>query len=122
MALRLFHQNLAGPKRLPAMNDRHLPGVVGQEQRFFHGGISSTNHGHLLLAKEEAITGGTDRDAASEQTLLIGQAEPSGAGSRGNNDGASDIFVRSGLHDEGRLMEIKSHGIFWDQFGPEALG
>jgi hypothetical protein len=55
------------------VDQRHLAGEVGQEQRLFDGGIAAADHHDLLAAIEEAVAGGAGRDAEALELLLAWQ-------------------------------------------------
>ena len=56
-------QYLLGAELGLAMHDGDLGREVGQEQRFFHGGIAAANDDDLFAAIEEAVAGGAGRHA-----------------------------------------------------------
>ena len=69
-------QNLLCPQAVAPMDHRHLAGVVGEVKRLLDGRVAAADHQHLAFAEEEAVAGGTGRDAEAQEALLARQAEP----------------------------------------------
>ncbi len=67
------------------VDQRHLRGEVGQEQRLLDGGVAAADHHHLLAPVEEAVAGGAGRDPEALVLLLGLQAQPLGLGPRGDD-------------------------------------
>ncbi len=68
-------QNRGGAQRGAAVDDGHLAGEAGEEGGLLEGGIAAADHYHLLVAVEEGVAGGADRDPAPHQLPLVLQAE-----------------------------------------------
>ena len=78
-------QDLFGAQFVAAVDQRHLGGEVGQEQRLFDGGVAAADHDDLLSAIEEAVAGGAGGDAEALELLFRWQAQPFGARAGGKD-------------------------------------
>ena len=83
-----IEHDLGSTELIAAMNQRHLGGEAGEEDRLFHGGVAAANHGNLLAGKKEAVAGRAGRNAVSDQCLFAGQSQPARRGSAGDDQGA----------------------------------
>jgi hypothetical protein len=88
------------------MEQRDLGGKAGEEERLFHGRVAAAHHGNLLAAEEEAVAGGATGDAVADQRLFARQAQPAGAGARGDDQRARRNFASRGLEPEGIYIQI----------------
>ena len=61
------------------MDQGHLVGEIGEEQRFLGRGVAAADHRDLLAAEEEAVAGGAGRNAEALEFAFAGQAQPVGA-------------------------------------------
>ena len=61
---------LVGAQAVAAMDQGHLVGEVGEEQRFLHRGVAAADHRDLLAAVEEAVAGGAGRNAEALELAL----------------------------------------------------
>ena len=77
---------LVRPQFTAAVDQVHLAGKLGEEHRLLHSGVAAAHHGHFLAAEEEAIAGGTGRNAETAELRLIGQAQPARLGAGGDHD------------------------------------
>jgi hypothetical protein len=78
-------QDLLAPQAVAAMHQRDVAREVRQVQRFLGRGIAAADHGDILAAEEEAVTGGAGGDAEARQLLLTRNAEPAGLGAGGDH-------------------------------------
>src|SRR5438552_829837 len=102
------------------MNQSDRVYIAGQEDRLFHRGIATTNDYYIFLLKEETVTGRTGSHATSLQALLIGQAQPFCAGTRGNNDRFRLILARVRPDRKWSFTEIDGSHILSEHLGTEA--
>ena len=75
LVVQALDQDLLGAELVAAMDEVYLLGDVGQIERLFHGGVAAADHGHFLIAVEEAVTGSAGGDAAALEGLFGGQAQ-----------------------------------------------
>src|SRR5579884_3366519 len=115
----LLH-NLTGAERVPAMNDRDVIRVAGQEDSFLHSGIASAHDDDVFIAEEETITRSAGGNTASLQALLIGQPQPFRAGASSNNNSPALVLSRIGFNDKWSLAKVDLNDIFRDQLGIKA--
>jgi hypothetical protein len=66
---------------------------VGQVQRLLDGGVAAADHGHALVAVEEAVAGRAGADALAEKGLLAGQAEVLRRGTGGDDQGIAAVVM-----------------------------
>ena len=66
-------------------------GEPGEEGRLLHRGVAAADHHDVLVAEEEAVTGGTGRHAVAEQLLLAGHAERPPRRTGRQDDGAGPV-------------------------------
>src|SRR3712207_7858387 len=71
VVLRALLHDLGGAQLLPPVDDGHGLGEPGEERRLLHRRVAAPDHDDVLIAEEEAVTGGTGRDAAAEQPGLV---------------------------------------------------
>ena len=76
------------------MDQRHLVGEIGEEQRFLGRGIAAADHRDLLAAEEEAVAGGAGRNAEALEFAFAGQAQPVGAGAGGDDQRVGGVDRR----------------------------
>ena len=48
---------------------------LGEEQCFFHRGVTAADHGDVLILEEETVAGCAPADAVAGEALLVGQPE-----------------------------------------------
>ena len=63
-------QDLLGAEVVAAVDDGHLRGEMGEEERFLDRGVAAADHHHLAVLVEEAVAGGAGRDAEAAELLL----------------------------------------------------
>ena len=61
---------LLGAQDVAPVDQRHLFGEIGQEQRFLDGRVAAADDRDLLAAIEGTITGGAGRDAITLVAVL----------------------------------------------------
>src|ERR1700682_2780420 len=75
MLTRRLDQNGMGPELLAPVDDVDLLREAGQEHALLEGGITATDHGHLLFPEEGAITDRALRDTAPLELALARDAK-----------------------------------------------
>jgi len=117
-----LQHDLGGAELLAPMQQRYLGGEAGEEERFFHGGIASADHGNLFAGEEEAVAGSAGADAVTDEGLLGGQSEPARRGSAGDDEGAGVNGLAAEIEREGALGEIDGDQVTHAEVGAEARG
>ena len=56
--LRPVEHDFGSAKLIAAMNQRHLGGEAGEEDRFLHGRVAAADDRDFLSGKKEAVAGG----------------------------------------------------------------
>ena len=109
-------QNLLGAERVAAVDEGDPAGVVGEVERLLHGGVAAADHRDLLAAEEEAIAGGTGRNAEAHEALLAFEAQPLRLCAGADDDGVADIEI-AGIAgaDEGAFAEVRGDHHVVDQ-------
>ncbi len=109
-----------GAEVFGAVDDGDLGGETGEEDGFFHGGVSSADDGDLLAAGEEAVAGGAGADTEADEGLLGGKAQPAGARTARDDEGAGldDVFAYG--EREGRGGEVNGGEVGHAELGAEA--
>src|SRR3990170_92581 len=69
-------EGLPSPQLLPAVNYLHLGGETGEEKPLLDGTVAASYHQDLFVAEEETIASGAVGDAAPDELLLAGHAQP----------------------------------------------
>ena len=78
-------QDLLGPQRVAAVDQRDAVGMVRQVQRLLDRGVAAADHRDRLAAVEEPVAGGAGRHAAALQPLLRLDVEPAGLRAGGDD-------------------------------------
>ena len=73
-----IQHDFRGAKFLAPMDQRDLRGKARQECRFFHGGITATDHNNLFAAEEKTVAGRARGNSVPNQRLLIRKSKPTG--------------------------------------------
>jgi len=115
-------QDLLGPQAVAAVDQRDLGGEVGQEQRLFDGSVAAADHNNFLAAVEEAVTGGTGRDAEALEGLFRIETQIHGRGASGDDQGIAGVGAGVTGEGEGALGEICTVDVVEDHLGVETLG
>mmetsp|Transcript_14940 Transcript_14940/g.28032 ORF Transcript_14940/g.28032 Transcript_14940/m.28032 type:complete len:260 (+) Transcript_14940:767-1546(+) len=68
------------------MNQSNFFGGSCQNQRVFHGRITTANHNNVATGKQVPVTSGTRRDSTATQFVFSGDTQPLAIGSRCDND------------------------------------
>ena len=116
-------QDLLGAEAFAAVDDGHLGGEIGQEQRLFHGGIAAADNQHFAAPIEEAVARGAGRDAEALEFLLGGKVQPFGLRAGRDDDGIGGID-RAALADcaEGAHVKVDTGDMVVGHFGTHGLG
>ena len=85
--VQLVNQDFFGAEAVAAVDEGDGLREVGEVERFFNGGVAAADNRDRFVAVEEAVAGGTGRDAAPLVGFFGGQAEVFGARAGGNDDG-----------------------------------
>ena len=117
-----IEHDLAGAEALGAVNESDLAGEAGEEEGFFHGGVSAADDGDLLAGGEEAVAGGAGGDAVADEGLFAGEIEPAGAGSGGDDEGAGVDGLFADGEGDGRGGEVDRDEVGHAELGAEAGG
>ena len=111
-----------GAKLVPAVNQVHLGGDVGQVQRLFDGRIASADDAHFLVFVEETIASGAAAHTPPHEGLLTGQAQVFGAGARGDDEAVAGVGPRIAGQREGPLRQVDRVDVIKHHLGLEPLG
>jgi len=88
--------DLRGPQLLAPVDQVTL--VARRVRKIASSRRSHTAHdGDLVVAEEEAVTGGARRDAVAEESVLAGIAEPEALGAGGHDEGLGLVGGFGGL-------------------------
>ena len=71
----LLH-DLFGAERVAPVNEGHRVADIGKIQRFLDGRVAAADDRDVAFAVEEAVAGGTGRNAAPVEGLFRVEAEP----------------------------------------------
>ena len=104
------------------MHHRHAAGDVAQVERLFHGRVAAANHGHFLVAVEEAVTGGAGRDALAGEGRLRLQTQIACRGAGGDDQRVARVGAAVTRQHEGTLRQVRLVDVVEDELGLEALG
>ena len=95
---------------------------AGEEEGFFHRGVTPSDHGHLLAPVERAVAGRAGRHPAVHEFLLRGKAEPARPGPGGDDHRVGGEGLPPGGDREGARREVHRAGVELVDLGAEALG
>ncbi len=113
---------LAGTQAVAAVHDRDRLGEARQEGGLLHRGVATADHDDVLVAEEEAVTGGAPGDAAPGELVLAGQAQLAVLRSGGDDDGLGPVDLALGVGDGLDVAgEVDRDHVVRDQLGAEAL-
>ena len=113
-------QDAFGAQFVAPMNERHLAGEIGEEQRFLDGRIAAADHDHLAVAIEEPIAGCASRNAETLEMLLRGNAQPLGLRARADDQRIAGVdLARIALEPEGALAKPDLGNVVGDDLGPD---
>ncbi|KAI1692731.1 hypothetical protein Ddc_23368 [Ditylenchus destructor] len=122
LAHQLVHQDGLGAELVAAVDQVDLAGDVGQVQGLFHGGVAATDHDHVLVAVEEAVTGGAGGHTAAHEGFFGRQAQILGRGAGGQDDGVSRVHGAVAGQREGALGEVDRVDVVENDLRLEAFG
>src|SRR5699024_3163189 len=112
----------AGTQLVAAVDDRDGLGEAREEEGFLHGGVAAADHGDVLVAEEEAVTGGAPGGTTPGELLLTGYTQLAVARPRGEDDGVRVAGLAAGDDLLDRLGEVDLGHVLGDEVGAEALG
>ncbi|OMP12962.1 hypothetical protein COLO4_02517 [Corchorus olitorius] len=85
LLMQAVDQDRLGAELVAAVDERDLAGDVGQVQRFFHGGVAATHHGHFLALVEEAVARCAGGHAAASKGFFRRQPQILGRSAGGDD-------------------------------------
>ena len=85
--------DLFGAQPVAAMDQGHLVGVMGEEDRLLDGRVAAAHDAHLLAAEEETVAGGAGGDAAAAEFLFARQAKPARLGAGGDDQRVPHVRI-----------------------------
>ncbi len=104
------------------MDDGDLRCELRQEESFLHGGVAAADHHQLPVPEEEAITGGTRRDAASGQPFLSRNAQPLGGSPGADDDRPRQVLIGTDPDPFGISREVDPGDVRGHETSSETLG
>ncbi len=104
------------------MDQVDLAGDVGQVQGLFHGGVATADHDHVLIAVEEAVTGGAGGHTAALEGLFGRDAQVLGGRAGGDDQRIAGVLVAVADQLERALRQVGGVDVVEDDLGLEALG
>ncbi len=117
-----LEHDVGGAEVFGAVDEGDFGGEAGEEEGFLHGGVAAADDGDFLAAGEEAIAGGAGADAEADEGLFGGKAEPAGARSARDDEGAGAEDVLADGEGEGRGGEVGGGEMGHAELGAEAGG
>jgi hypothetical protein len=117
----LLH-DLGGTQLVAAVDQRHLGAEPGEERRLLDRRVATAHHGDVLVAEEEAVTGGTPGDAAARELQLVGQPELAVARAHGQDHRSRREGVGGRLDDLDVAGQVDLDHVVGHQLGAEPLG
>ncbi|KAH3671846.1 hypothetical protein OGAPHI_000032 [Ogataea philodendri] len=123
----LLHDG-GGSKVVLSDDQVDLGSVLGKEQSFFTGRVTSSNDGQRLVSENwnSTVTNGTGRDTLLPVSLFSWQVESLGRGTSGDDDGIGGdwlgVLVELCPELERLGREVHLGNGFGDDFGSESLG
>ena len=118
----LVDQDFLGAEGIAAMHQGDLLGDVGQIQCFLDGGVAATDHGHVLVAIEETVTGGAGGYTLAHEGFFGGQADVTGRRASGDDQRIAGVSALVAGQNEGALVQVDAVDMIEDDLGLEALG
>ena len=98
--------DLGGPQGVPAVNQNHGLGDAAQDQGVGGGGVAAPHHDHRLAFVPHAVAGGAVGYAPAGEGGLIGKAQRSGIGPRGQHHSFGEKCPLAGLQNLGGRGEV----------------
>src|SRR5262249_19230126 len=86
-------QDLFGSQVVAAMDQRDLPRVIGQGDRFLDRSVAAADDDDILAAEEEPVAGRAGGNAKPAKDLLAREAEPAGLRAGGDDHGVPAVLV-----------------------------
>src|SRR5690606_24217214 len=119
---RPLEHDLRGAELVTAVHDGHAAGELGEERRLLHRRVATADDRDVLVPEEEAVTGGTRRDAAAEQLLLTRHVQIPRSSTHRENDrlGGVTLAVHRRVLDVAGEFELLD--VLGPQLGTEPLG
>ena len=122
----LFHQlvgeNFFRAELVAPVNDGDVRGDVGEVQGFLDRGVAAADHGHGLVAVEEAVTGGAAGDALALELFFRFQSQVHGRGAGGDDQGVAGVAAAVAGQFVGLAAEVHLVDVVENELGVEAFG
>ena len=113
--------HLVGPKLVPAVNQGHFSGELGEEDPLLHGGVPPTHHDHLLVPVEEAVAGGAGGNPPAVKLVLPGDPKPPRVRPRGHDHRPGAVVPLVAPDQVAPLGLLQAQDLVHDDPGPELL-
>src|SRR3954468_6043709 len=104
------------------MDHGNFRGEAREEERLFHGGVATADHGDLFPGEEKSIASCAGGNTVSDQSLFAGQPEPPGGSAAGDDQGLSLDGLFTELQGERTLTEIGAGKMTGANLSAEARG
>ena len=105
----LLLNGLGGPELIPAVDDGHLPGELGQVHGLLHRAVAAAHHVDLKVLEEGRVAGGAEGDALAGELALVLAADGLGEGAGGDDDALGQVLALDAhqlLHLAGELHAL----------------
>src|ERR1700754_4864753 len=120
LVLGALQHDAGGAELVAAVHDRDRAAEAGEEEGLLHRRVAAADDGDVLVAEEEAVTGGTGADATTQEELLSRNVQVTRGGTHREDHGTGAVGDPIG-HD--RLdLALQRHllDVLGAQFGAEA--
>src|SRR5262245_45948403 len=98
-------QDLAGSQRITPMDQSHMRGTFGKEDRLLCRAFATTDDDHVLTAEEETIAGSTVTDPFAGKLLFARHFQIARSSACRQDNRAGGIFLATvGAHQKGVLV------------------
>src|SRR5205823_8431116 len=90
------------------VDNGHLRGVAGEEERLFRRRIAAPDHHHRLAAEEVAVAGGAGGNAVAQQLALGLETQHLGRGAAGDDERARLEALRTHVEHKGAPGKVRA--------------
>ncbi len=104
------------------MDESYLAGKTSKERGFLHRCIPAADNGDRFAREKKAVAGRARGNAMADQSLLIGQAQPTCRCATRNDQRLSLESLFAQIDGEGPPREIRAHDMSSTVFRTEARG
>src|SRR6185312_10613286 len=129
VAQRPVGHDLAGPERVPPVDDGDRVGEAGEEAGLLHRRVTTADDDDVLVAEEEAVTGGARGDTVAEVFLLTRHTQRTPGRTGGEDDGAGPVGGLADPHGAHRagagvagVDQLHPGHVVGEELGAEPLG